>query len=718
MRVTVDIAPGSGDELSLHIVGRDSDPRKVKWRADRRLLVAADTEITDLEATELADAVEHCEADCDPDEAVKKLQRYGERLFDAAFGHDLWQEILQAAVDAGTGYLEVAIRGRADGDHAALQGLRWEALHDHYGFITAHGTAQRAEGRNIPMEAGVIRLIGPVAPVAEDAVFREIEHIPRVLFAIGSHLTDAGVRPGAEFMGIMRHLDRKGGLVQPRVLDRATRSGLEEELRTFKPDVVHLIAHGEWHSDRQGAGGQVMVRLRAEPKGEDWVSAEDLLGIFRQAGHWPAMVVLSACQTASAGGRVSALPFAARLVSGSVVGAGVVTGVPVVVAMAGDITDTTCRVFTQAMTAAIGQHVPFWQAVIQGRRAAFFGGHALDSADWALPALFLAEHVEPNAHLVNPARAETARLRIQKLGMAFDHPVFCGRPEFLTRFDRLLDGGDALNVMVAYTPHERKSFGGYRLLKELGARAVRSGVLPVLLGRFERDSRPQDLEGLARAFRNCLVEMRAQVPGFRQGTWSSRALAAAEEGAGRFELAQAIREDLDALVADLAEDDAVRQRSPGQPRAVLLCHRVDKWGVLGDLIDMLDAPGLKGGHQPVPVVLTGADVRQFKHARTSRWTGPSWVTCRPLDRFSVQDEEDILAYLWWLLDPKDDGPVYALSRTVQPQWSGLLRQYLADTGAPVFPGDRLYEWAKKAVDLFFTTGDDEKLRDGYARYFR
>ena len=47
-------------------------------------------------------------------------------------------------------------------------------------------------------------------------------------------------------MGILRHLERNGGSIQPRLVQSASAESLTAELRRFKPDVLHVIGHGRW----------------------------------------------------------------------------------------------------------------------------------------------------------------------------------------------------------------------------------------------------------------------------------------------------------------------------------------------------------------------------------------------------------------------------------------------------------------------------------------
>ncbi len=713
MRVLVDIEQRDG-ELLVIVTAPVGDPveRPVAWAGSGKRLLAAKGSVDAVPAPEeLADAIDQGRA------SDEQLARYGRLLFDAAFGADLWQELLAAQIAAGEPYLELVIRGLATPDQVAMQALRWEALHDGIGAVAAQGAACMAGGAALSVPVGIVRLV----PSSKAAGFQPIGGIPRVLFAIGSRLTDPRVRPGAEFMGIMRHLERDGGSIHPRVLQEATRSTLVHALATFTPDVVHFIGHCRRFPD-----GSVKLQLHPEPgmgQGAEYLSAGELLSVFAEASHTPTMALLSACQTASGAaapggasaddgeGPVNALPFAARLVAG---------GVPVVVAMAGDISDTASRVFTRALTTAIGAGATLGKALVTGRRAAFYGGARSSSADWVRPALFLAEHVSGATPLVRTAAQDAARRRVQQLGVAVTDSVFCGRAAFITALDRLLDGGDPLNVLLAYAPDPSQHYGGKRLLRELAARAIRSGVLPVLLGPYDKEPPRSRLE-LAQAICDRIDDIRDRLG---LGERDSSALAFAEAdaqsapGVGnlarRRKLARAIREDLDALVADLPGDDPVRARADGQPRVILLCHRADKWlDALDDLLGgLLDSPGLNGRGLPVPVVMTGADVDPLKEARLRTWNGLAWMLPEPLDRFTTDDEEDILAYLWWLLNPPRKEHVYAVSRTALPGWSGLLRLFLQ--AAPLYPGDNLFVVAKTMSD-YFTPGDDDELLASYAR---
>lgn len=557
-----------------------------------------------------------------------------------------------------------------------------------------------------------MRLVPPAVPLIQNnpGSLSPVNRIPRVLYAIGSRLTDPRVRAGAEFMGILRHLERKGGSIQPRVLQSASAESLTSELERFQPDVLHVIGHGRPFPEEHC----VKLQLRADIQAgdDDWLTAGQLLDLFTAAGHVPTAVVLSACQTAStppgagqAADPVNALPYAAQLVAG---------GVPIVVAMAGDISDTACRVFTRALTQAIGEGVPVANAVIRGRRAAFQKKPDLDSADWALPAVFLAESLPVGLRLVDTAAIEAMRQRIFDLSLGWD-PVFCGRGEFLDAMDRLLEGSDPLNVLVGYTQDTAKSYGGLRLLQELAARAVRAGCFPVLLGPYDQKP-PPDRAQFAADLSQKLADIRADLDLPER---ADRIVTVAESRAKPQQMVAAIREALEALVADLPETDPVHGRP--QPRVVLLCHRVDRWvdniehlDALDDLLGMLGPKGLSPGAYPVPVVLTGADTGALATARQEKH-GAAWAKFLPLGRFRDGDDdpEDILAYQWWLLNPPEETPVYAPKRNADPGWQDQLRWVMSNANA-IYDEAQLFGFAK-ASRVFFTCDTDVDILATYAK---
>lgn len=386
--------------------------------------------------------------------------------------------------------------------------------------------------------------------------------------------------------------------------------------------------------------------------------------------------------------------------------------------MAGDIADTACRVFTRALTQAIDQGMPLVRAVILGRRAAFYNRDSpdlLESIDWMLPVLFLSERIPSATRLVDTAATTTAKERARRFDLVRE-PVFCGRAQFITAFDRLIDDSDALNVLVAHTD-DQESYGGMRLLRELGARAVRSGRVPVLLGPCDKVA-PTNRQELADQFRDKLEEIRVNLG---LANREVRAVAvAADPQAKPKHLARAIRSDLDELERDLPESDLVRN-SP-HPRAVLLCHQVHRWlDALDDLLEMLGPQGLGPGEHPLPVVMTGADSdergSQLREARLEKYNGATWIRFEPLGRFRSDDDdpEDILAYQWWLLNPMGRHPVFAPRRGSTNDWQGILRQHLGDKRKPLYDEPSLFGMAQALVPFFFTSDTDNDVLTAFAR---
>lgn len=677
MRVILDIEDRGGELFAvLTAPGLQLPERPVRWAAARRVLIAKDEQLIEQEARTIAVAVETGNS------TTAQLDRYGMLLFEAVFGAETWRQLTNAAMSAGAPRLELAIRGE--------QRLRWEALHDGTNPVAARGTG--GHGR---LSVAIVRLIPAALPCQPNAQgnLSPVTRIPRMLFAVGSRLTDWRVRPGAEFMGIMRHLEREGGAIQPRVLEQATVRSLTWQLENFQPEVLYVIGHGR----RDEIERHVRLEFHPEPSedpAEALLTAAQLLEIFDAAGHTPRMVVLSACQTGSTGD-VSSLPFAAELVAG---------GVPVVVAMAGDISDTACRVFARALTRAISDGTPIAEAVTIGRRAAFHRRPGPANGDWLLPAVFLAENLPVGASLVNTTAIKHARHRCHVLDLVWE-PVFCGRGEFIMLLDRLLDPEDDLNVLVAYTDDAAKRYGGLRLLRELSARAVREGWLPVLLGPFDGEP-PGTREAFADELRDRLDDMRGHLG---LSPRPDRLLSAAASGPKI--LAQAIRETFEEFVADLPEDDPVREGP--RPRVVLLCHRVDQWEkVLPELFGpgrkMLGPRGLGAGDYPVPVILTGSDTSELRMARLERYNGASWVKFAPLGRLRTDDDnpEDVLAYLWWLLNPQE-GPVYAPKRDAdRVELRDLLRHTMRDV---IYQERALFGLAKAARSIFTSDTDSDIL---------
>ena len=270
-------------------------------------------------------------------------------------------------------------------------------------------------------------------------------------------------------------------------------------------------------------------------------------------------------------------------------------------------------------------------------------------------------------------------------------------------------------MLVARTADPKQSYGGMRLLRELAARAVRSGRLPVVLGPRDK-APPTDRAGLAEELLLRLQDMRANL-----GLPDKPArvvTVAADPRARPPDVARAIRADLEELEQDLPGDNPVRA-SP-YPHLVLLCHRVDLWlDAFEDLRGMLRPQGLGPGEHPVPVVMTGACGAEQGSQLEEVWLdhhGAAWIKFEPLDRFRSDDDnpEDILAYQWWLLNPPQGrSKVYAARRDSSLSWHRMMRFVMQ--GKALYDEQVLFEFASTLVPDFFTEDTDNDVLAGFAR---
>ena len=218
----------------------------------------------------------------------------------------------------------------------------------------------------------LVRLAGSVRATPPATITRA----PRVLFAVGCALNDGKVQAGAEVMGVLREIERgtgrQGSAVVARVLPVATLTKLREACENLDPDIVHLIGHGRWD------GEEKVGKLTLAPDGVDPQTARTAKGVEYTAAElaeavsgpprnptsversMPALIVVSACDSAGTASIAVGLPLGAELAA---------LGAPVVIAMAGSISDTTCRIFTRSVVAAAARGKDLMTALATGRRA-------------------------------------------------------------------------------------------------------------------------------------------------------------------------------------------------------------------------------------------------------------------------------------------------------------------------------------------------------------
>ncbi|MGI5499056.1 CHAT domain-containing protein [Lentzea sp. CA-135723] len=599
------------------------------------------------------------------------IQRYGHWLFSCVLA-PVWDRILSLPQVVEARGVELALTWAAK--DTSLNQLVWEAMHDDAGTpLASHPDLLVATTRVVPVK-------GQSAP-------ETITGTPRVLFAIGSSLTDDIIRPGAMFMGLLRRFDADGICVV-KIVENVSDIELASVCEQFSPDVVHLVAHGDV------VGGRGVVMLAGKQKNADSLRK----ALITHRGR-PLAVVLSACRSGqapnSSGDPVNAASLAAELVQ---------AGIPIVSAMAGDVSEPACRFYTRHLVDALHEGMPIAAAAASGRRAALQDSCASTRIDWAMPSLFVASTVQRNFQPINPALSKTLVRLATQLDLRRP-PVFIGRQKILNLLDRLFEEDERrrLGVIGAVREGELKRIGSTRLLREIGFQVLRRGHLPLLLGPFANDEHPPHLRAaLSLLYKRAIGFARLLEVPFR-----SLSIVSADSERTAPDLTNLDRElswqvaqdqlaafstgieDLDVMrvASRLANDLAVfarvagRHQKPFGPhsRPVVLADSIHSWGALGDVLRLLhegNPNGLGSPAMTAPVVFTaafgsaegdGRQVRKFVEERR----GDTTYQFPWLDRMSKLEAS--MGFQWillnpWQLDEPDElmAKVYAALPGVDP----------------------------------------------------
>lgn len=622
-------------------------------------------------------------------DGVLGAQRLGAYLFHALIGLKTWDWMLRLAAERGARCLELALSWpRGDG---SLSRFNWEMMHSGQGFLAA--------GR-----PGLAVVITRLVPRTEGAAWRPVsaDAPPRVLFVVGSALNDPSIRPAAEFLGLLHELRDSGRRADTRLLERATSERLAAAVREFVPDVVHFACHGDW--DRDSARGFLELTPGPPPDNGRRFGDQLVQSLTSGDGRLPSVVVLSACRSGAVGPPETAAaphatyqlaPLAAELVE---------QGVPIVLGMAGRVSDTACRLFTRRFNAMLVSGGSLLAATAEARRATVSEGESsTDSVDWAFPALFLAGAVpsdhRPVTSTATPARdAAAERILAYKLSLT---PVFCGRTAFIDAY-RTFSRSNGNQVLVIFgepdvppdsTAARRKSEGFWRigktrLLQELVAQAVVDGNVPVLVSAARLDwAPPATLSAFADRLRQAVSQARkafrlgpAAVDQLRLLGVATRLRSQARPGEPYLggpelrELDPGIRiefEDYGTVTAEALrlalQHDLVRLAKDGRAgdpkvgRAMVLIDGFEQYPapvVEAVFDDMLDGFGFGDADEPVPVVLALAknpDSGPLVHDLMERAATSSWLESLVLRPFDVDAAEDVFAYNQIILNPFGGG---------------------------------------------------------------
>jgi hypothetical protein len=650
------------------------------------------------------------------------VARLGRYLFDALLGQDAWKAIVAAAGDATV--IELALSW--DGSDNELHRMTWELLHD--------GSRYLAEGQG-RADVTITRVVNA------DAVVRELDGPPRLLFAVGAALNDPTIRPGAEAIGLLRNVQSGGRGINARVLENASPSRLATAVAEFRPHAVHFISHGEV---RDGQGVLLLPPDEQDQPGPQPRDAAQLLQLLRVEGELPQLVVLSACESGAAVrllGAHQTAPLAAQLVQG---------GVPVVVGMAGQVSDLACRLFTRSFGAALVGGRSLVAASAEARRAGLAGGALTSrSVDWAFPAVFMAAGVDPDWRPV-PAGVDEVSPLVNGWISSYqvdESPVFCSRTEFFELYWRMLEG-EGPPVLAAFVKGQGVRRGRTRLLRELTKQALWDGHIPLLIGTSPSDEPPRTLEALRRKVQGAVVLVRRWLD-LPQGVTSQLALLRAYDPTkplddrldptvtglldaygevGPEAVLVALQVDLGLLAADARRRHPVLARGPG--RVVLLLDGIDDGAV--ELVEqlheqLLGSHGLGTAAEPVPVVLAFAYASRDNLLRqiAEGQSGKPWLQVRELRAFQ-SDGEDLLAWEQVMLHPFNrmvspgvsDRP-WVFNRELDPQhWDRFVARARHSLGGEpsVFVGDIFYAFLAGAeLGGFLKEADDETLIAGLRR---
>jgi len=392
---------------------------------------------------------------------------YGRYLFDNLLGKVIWADIVEQAKLGNEQIIELALSWTPNDGN--LSRLHWEMMFDGANFLAA---GHLSDGNKI-IDVAVTRVVPNTTAVPAPG-----KGVPRVLFVIGTSLSDPSIRPGAEIMGLLRD-PQADCRIYPWVIENASPKVIQAKVAEFNPEVVHFICHGD--IDVKSKAG--FIEMKPDPGNDQTRFFAAQLWQWLNVGETPPRtVVLSACQSGTALGPQAVAPLAAELVS---------QGVPIVIAMSGRISDQACRLFTRRFAQALLSGETLVAATARGRRAAVAEGDAPKrSVDWGFPTLYLSAAVPENYAPGTNAAAmgEGIENRIKPYELRRERqPVFCGRQEFFQAYQELFDSSGRGAVLAAYTDNDDKGYGRTRLLEELTKQAIRDGHVPCVVLASDRE---------------------------------------------------------------------------------------------------------------------------------------------------------------------------------------------------------------------------------------
>ncbi len=650
---------------------------------------------------------------------------FGGYLFHALIGVASWQWVRDIAAGQHAKCIELALSW--SNKDANLNRLNWELMHDGQGFLAAGQPG---------VTVAITRLVAGTA--GDRWKPQQVDFPPRILFVVGTTLNDPSIRPAAEFLGLLRELQDSGRRIQARVLENTRPGELERVIRVFHPDVVHFICHGNWDRD---SGRGYLELAPDDPNGARARYADQLYAAMTVDARLPPLVVLSACLTGSAEapppdvlvGAHDLAPLATELVS---------LGVPLVLGMAGRVSDTACRLFTRQFGDALVRGESLVVATAEARRATVSQGQSADeTVDWAFPALFAAERVDPGFAPVPLGAAGQEENWIEDYDLE-RFPVFCGRNDFFQAYYGFF--GPSPQRVLAIVADGQSGVGRTRLLLELASQMLRDGHIPIILTPDTPSWRlPQSLRDFADSLAEAIRAVRRHLqlgtppesqldllPGVRSapdpGQLPLRRDIAAELATDGQLTAVALRLALQADLRRLVKDARRRHKSVERAEGLvmILLDQVEQYGALmPEVFRMLDGSGFGTSEEPIPAVLAlalGQPTNTIVRDALERVASRRWLCQLTLKPFDFETDEDLLAYSWILLNPPPKFSIgryflnYAAAKETVESARGIMRTMFKGLPGEFANQDKFEGFTKSFLHLKFikalpSNQDDEKI---------
>jgi CHAT domain-containing protein len=151
------------------------------------------------------------------------------------------------------------------------------------------------------------------------------------------------------------------GKVQIDLLKQPTMTTLPDEMKKFRPHILHFIGHGRYNKD-DNKGEIALIGAKSKLEEADWCGYEELVRCFNEAGVTPRLVFLEMCQGAETEGDESGLNaftgIAPNLIQANI---------PAVVAMKYEIPNDDAIQFSKAFYQKLSDHETLGAAVQSGR---------------------------------------------------------------------------------------------------------------------------------------------------------------------------------------------------------------------------------------------------------------------------------------------------------------------------------------------------------------